>query len=230
MARSVDLQTLRRRARELANRENDDTTDGFVDNTEIDGYINASLGAWHGFVAKAVPERYEKEQTIVADGSSSYALPSDHYQTIGVDYEFTSNCRMGLRRLMVQERNAYDTSVNSQAEGYRLKGTTLVLYPIPDSGTYYHVYITAAPTLVNTTDSFDGVNGWEEWIVYDVAIKILLKEGSLEEANLLIAERNKIQAEMEAAASEREAAQPSRVVDTRTGGGRRFDPDFWAGR
>lgn len=194
--------------------------------------INASLGAWHGFIAKAVPERYEAEQIITADGSTSYPLPADHYQTIGVDYQLTSNCRVALKRLMVQERNAYSTDQNVQAEGYRLKGTTLVLLPPPSSGTYYHVYVTAAPVLTQPSDSIDAVNGWEEWIVYDVAIKMLLKEES--DASALIAERNKIQAEMEAAAAEREAGQPSRVVDTRTGRwggtGHKGDPDFWAGR
>lgn len=232
MARSITLATIKRRARELADEETPSATNSRVDDTELLGMINASLGIWHGEIAKAVPERYEAEATITANGSlTGYDLPADYYQTIGVDYQLTSNTRAGLKRLMVAERNAYETSTAAEAEAYRIKGNKVYLYPPPTSGTYYHVYVTAAPVLASDSDTIDGVNGWEEWVVYDVAIKMMLKEES--DATQLIIERDKIWAKIEAAAAEREAVQSSRVVDTRCGRwttAGRGDPDFWSGR
>lgn len=201
-----------------------DSDSDFIDNTELNAKINASLGIWHGMVAKAVPERYESEQTIVANGASSYALPSDHYQTVGVDYGITSSDRIPLRRAMVQERTAYTFSASSSAEAYRLKGATIVLLPPPSTGTYYHVYITAASVLSSDADAIDGVNGWEQWIVLDVAVQMLLKRG--DDVAALLAKQNEIKMEMEAAASDREVT-PTRVVDTRTGKSQVRDPDFW---
>jgi hypothetical protein len=231
LARTFTRADIRNKARELADQEIADALDpdaDYIDDTELNRMVNASLAVWHGLVAKAVPERYEAEQTITANGATSYALPSDHYQTIGVDYQLTSNWRQSLKRVQIQERNYFDSTPSSQAEGYRLKGSALVLLPPPSSGTYIHVYVTCAPTLSSDVTTVDGVNGWEEWIVYDVAIKMAMKQGDAVDA--LLAERNRIQAEIEAAAAEREAVQPTRVVDTRTHRWEQGDPDFWFGR
>lgn len=207
-------------ARELAENESDADN---VDRSECVGYVNASLGQWHGIVAKAVPERFEAEQTITADGSASYALPSNYYQTIGVDFELSDDVWAPLARVMPGERNML--SGTGDAIGYRIKAATVVLMPKPSSGTYRHLYVTAAPVLSADGDTFDGVNGWEQWVVYDVAWKILVKEGSTEEADRMARERDRIQAEIEAAAADRETANPMRVVDVRSR--LDYDPDFW---
>lgn len=231
MARTVTLADLRTRALELAHRENDDPDVGFVTTAEVNGMVNASLGQWHGYLAKAVPERFEAEDEITANGSASYPLPDDYYESIGVDYQLSDTTRAELRRLMLNERNDYSTTPGAQAVAYRVKGNVVVLLPTPDSGTYYHVYVTAAPVLEDDADAIDGVNGWEEWVVYDVTVKILMKEQSTEAAAQFIVERDKIRAAMFVAAAEREAGQPSRVVDTRIRRRRRNqDPDFWFGR
>jgi hypothetical protein len=231
MARTFTRADIRTKARELADQEIADALDpdaDYIDDTEANRMINDSLAAWHTLVAKAVPERFETEQTITANGATSYSLPANHYLTLGVDYQLADNCRVELRRVMAQERNVFGSSVYAQAEGYRLKGATLVLLPPPSSGTYIHVYVTAAPTLTDDSTTVDGINGWELWIVYDVAVKMRLKQGDDVEA--LVRDRDRIEAKIEAAAAEREAGQPSRVVDTRTGRWDRADPDFWAGR
>ena len=231
MARTFTRADIRNQVRELIGMELGDASDpdnDFIDDTELNRKINASLAVWHGKVAKAVPERYEAEQTITANGATSYALPADFLWDIGVDFELTENCRVGLRRIMVQERNLFDASINAQAEGYRIKGATTVLLPTPDSGTYYLVYVTCAPTLSSDATTVDGVNGWEKWIVYDVALDCRIKEES--DISGILAAKAAIEKEMADAAAERSAGQPSRVVDTRTGRWDRQDPDFWAGR
>lgn len=210
----------------------DSSSVGFVDDTELDGMINTSLGIWHGMVVRAVPERYEATDTISANGATSYALPADHLATLGVEYQSSSSEYIDLERVMFHDRNKYGQTTSSMALGYRLSGTAIVLIPAPSSGTYRHVYVTAADVLASDSDTIDGVNGWESWIVYDCAVKMLQKEES--DASQVMKDRDRLWREIEAAAVDRELANPKYVVDTRTkrwsyslGYGQR-DPDFWS--
>lgn len=210
--------------------------DAFVDDTELDGMINASYGLWHGMVAQAVPERFEAVDDITADGSASYALPADYYRTLAVEHVDSQGERGDLSRVMFRERNRFPQTTTGRAIGYRLSAGNLVLIPAPASGSYKHVYVTNAEVLSAGGDSFDGVNGWEEWIVYDVAIKMLLKEEA--EASTLIFERNRIEKEIRAVSFDRDMANPRRIVDVRKkpmqynvwGLPGMTDPDFWFGR
>lgn len=213
MARSVLASAIITRARELADQETSTPTTAFVDDTEALAQLNASFGIWHGMLVKAVPERYETSETITATGASSYNLPSDHFLTLAVDYQLSSSSWMPLSRILPQERTRFDTT-GDIAEGYYLRGATIVLLPAPASGSYRHSYITCAPTLLSST-AVDGANGWESWLIYDLAIKMLTKEES--DPAALLAKQAEIKMEMEAAASDREAATPMRVVDTRLG-------------
>lgn len=215
MARSVTCETLKRQIRELADQETDAPTQSPVDDAELLGMLNASLGLWHSKVAQADPERFESEDTIVADGSTAYDLPADYYKTLGVDYLYSDNAYWPLDRVLFQERTSFDVGDGLYAAGYRVKGASLVLIPAVNSGTYRHTYVTCAPVFTSDADTLDGCNGWEQWIVYDCAIKLLIKEGSTEEAAALVPERDRIEAEINAAAADREAATPRRVAGTR---------------
>lgn len=57
----------------------------------------------------------------------------------------------------------------------------------------------------------DGVNGWEEYLVVDAAIKALQKEES--DVSVLLAQKALLQRRIESAATNRDAAEPARVVD-----------------
>lgn len=214
MARSITAAVMMRQARELADQEPSPAaaTAARVDRTECLGMLNASIGIWHGLLVKAIPERFEVSVNVSATGASSYALPDAHLMTLGVDFEFTSNSFWPLKRVQFQERTRYDLTADV-AEGYYLKAATLVLVPSPPSGTYRHSYVACATPLVDDGDAVDGVNGWEMWPVYDLAVKMMIKEES--DPSALIIERDKIKAEIEAAAADRDAATPMRVVDTR---------------
>jgi len=211
MARSLSAATIIRQAREIADQQTAAASVARVTDTECLGQLNTLLGIWHGMLVKAVPERFEEEQTITADGATSYDLPADHFLTLGVDALWGTQ-RMPLERIQYQERTRYEAT-GSDAEGYYLKAATVVLVPAPSSGTYYHQYVTAAPTFTATSDTVDCVNGWESWLVYGLAIHMLGKEES--DATLWVAKQLEVKAEIDAAAADREAARPMRVVDTR---------------
>lgn len=211
MAKQVTLSYLRARSRELADQESDVE---FVDDAELTAHINASYGQWYDMVSTADPERFGTTVTINANGSSSYALPSDHYKTIGIDYK-SGDAWIPLQRVTVQERLvATSNTTASRADTYRFWGSTVILEPEPSTGEYRHLYIPVATDLVEATDTIDGVNGWEAWIYYDAAIKMLLKEES--SPSWLIRERKRIEESIEVMAQERDMTTASRIHDSRT--------------
>ncbi len=287
----------------------------FLSDAKLLRYANSSRGVWHSKLAEAVPDRFAAQQTITADGSSSYTLPKDWYSTLFVDRLVGSTDRVPLLRLMPHERNDFGRNTGD-ARGYELIDRSMYLYPIPTSGTYYHRYVrranrfvatdttfttTHASELVNSTahglvtgdgpirlrttaddlpagysadtdywiiyvsaNTFklatsydnaiagtavsitddgtgthtyygyvDGINGWERWIVYDVAIFIKQKQNS--DVRQLVDRQNAIEIEMRTAAEERVKGDVQRVVDVRPShlrgprdyGAKYGDIDFW---
>lgn len=210
MAASVALSVLRRQSRELA----DEINSSFVADTELNGMINSSISQWYDLILEAVPERYETIQTITANGAASYALPAAHYKTLAVEYQST-DAYVDIPRVQFRERNRFPTKASgSRALAYRLTKNDIALMPPPTSGTYRHLYAPTPTVLSQDTDTLDGVNGWEQWVVYDCAIKMLLKGES--EILGMVAERERIERSLRRAAADRELANPKRIVDVRS--------------
>jgi hypothetical protein len=77
-----------------------------------------------------------------------------------------------------------------------------------------------------STDRFDGRAGWEDWIVKDVAIQLLMAEESVEQAGALKTVRDEIWQRIQLHAEDREAASPQKIMDV-TLMSRRYGPR-WA--
>lgn len=200
----------------------------FADDTELFALINASGRLWHGKIVQAIPERFETTQDITSDGTSTVALPTGHYKTLGVRYVENGES-YPLDRVQYQERWRYkEDGTATHAVAYYLKSTNLHLLPAPASGkSYKHDYVPGWTDLDDDADTVDGFAGWEQWIVYDVVIKLLGKEESHASMDRWRAERDRIDAEMMAMAQDREAANPMRVVDVRCTEDHLRDSDFW---
>lgn len=100
---------------------------------------------------------------------------------------------------------------------YRIvtEGTRDKVFISPDqlAGSYKLWYYPAPPRLLTDTDRFDGRAGWDEWIVKDVAIQLLMAEESVEQAATLKNVRDEIWQRIQLHAEDREAAQPQRIMD-----------------
>jgi hypothetical protein len=60
---------------------------------------------------------------------------------------------------------------------------------------------------------YDGIDGWEEWSILDVAIQMVIKEER--DPSALMNERARVEARISALAGSRDAVDPERVVDVR---------------
>lgn len=186
MARSVSLATLVQEARLRADME----SSSFVTDTEVGRLVQAS-GTWlYDLILSAWGERYFFEQSdVTTTASQAYvSLPSDFYRLLKVGWvEGGSTDPLRLEPFQSDEEwsDAYWGSAASWSRTnpprYQVRGSDyLYLDPTPSSVQTLRVqYVPIMPEIEDTTPvPFQGVHGWDEFIVLDVAIKLRIKEES----------------------------------------------------
>ncbi len=94
---------------------------------------------------------------------------------------------------------------------YPATGSTIVSVQRPLGGIAVFSSSTSRITVVSGGDQIDGVNGWEEYIVVDAAIKALQKEES--DVSVLMAQKAALTRRIEGAAANRDAGSPLSVTD-----------------
>jgi hypothetical protein len=209
---SVTLAQFRERARERADMENSK----FVSDAELNRYVNASIQELYDLLIASRGENYYIDSdSFTTTNTDTYALPSDFLKLMGVDLVTSANKAYTLRAFNWSERNRYREPyyINDNANiMYQIRGSNIVLTPQPATGKIIKVwYIPRAAILVSDNDSYDGINGWEEYVVIDAAIKMRVKEESpIDE--LLIAKQD-MKSRVMSASSARDSSEPARVSD-----------------
>lgn len=164
----------------------------FVTDLEITEYLNQSATDLYDLkVAARGQDYYEATYAITTvAGTPTYALPPDFYQMITVETD-VGGFKVVMVPFMRTEHGKYSFLPLSG-------GRSITLY-----------YVPACPRLVSSGDTFDGVNGWEELIVVDAAMKCLEKEES--DVSALMARKAMLTERIQAMAPERDAGMPERV-------------------
>ena len=142
---------------------------------------------------------------------------ADFYRMRGLDVTFGQNIVITAKPFMWKERNRYKWLggwVYTQPVFYRLLGNALKLIPSPGGAFSCLLWYTPTPPqLVVLADQFDGINGFEEFVVLDAAIKLLLRQERFDHAQALLAMQEKEGARILAMAGNRDAEDPERVQD-----------------
>lgn len=154
MARVVTLADLVTRLDQRADIENDQHF-GTAEKVTL---INEGLtDLYDELVAAAPPDYYLKDHSFSTTGDEAgYTLPDDFYKLRRVQARLDGTTqRRSLLPMQPDERVALTPSV----------GASIVVE-----------YIPVCPTLVEDSDAFDGVNGWEEAVVLWAAVKAFQKK------------------------------------------------------
>ncbi len=204
------LSELLTRIRQRTDHEHSDSD--FITNTELTREINTSYKELYGLLIRHGIQISESVYSITANGATAYALPSNFYAVMAV-FRADDTARTVLPRH--DWRYKLDSNLTGPACSYRLAGGTIEFDPIPQEGTYELRYVPVPGDLVNPDDTVDGVLGWEEWLVNNVALKVFRKEGNLEAARDLIAERERLEQRIKAESEAVEMTQRFRVQDVR---------------
>lgn len=218
MSRAVSLSTLITRVRRRADIES--AADRFSD-AEITDNLNESITELYDVLLSAYGQDYYRaaSPTTLIPTQSIYSLPSNFLSLISVDlyYGTPSNYVFSLRPFMESERNEYRWAAGlaiSTPAYYRLRAANIELIPIPTSAMTLQINYVPTPTLlVNPGDTFDGINGWEEYAVLDAAIKCCIKDEATDVAASLEARKAVIAQRIKERATERDAGQPERIQD-----------------
>lgn len=174
MSRPLLMSDIVLRCKRRANMEGEE----FIATPEWKALISEQYAHVYSAVVKQGMRYFETSDTITADGSTSYALPSDHDCTIGIDRVVDATGRkVDLGELMPQERNAW-SGQTGDARAYSVVGQTIEFYPRPLTGTYRHIYVPQSPDISALSDSLtvDVVTAdGEAFLINGVAVKALMK-------------------------------------------------------
>ncbi len=227
--RAFLLGALVARCQQRANKVAGDGGDEQLSIPEWKALISEYYGDMHAVISEKGARYFESEATITANGSATYALPSDHLSTIGLD--LVLNGTTGPRRpvcgpIPVQLRTRL-MGQDGTATHYGFEGNAIALYPVPTSGTYKHLYVPQPVDLSTSPDStsIDLINIYgEKFVLWGVASVALHKESSDQERAML--EHNKAREELHYWATLRALNQPSYRVQEEEESGFR-DPADW---
>ncbi len=192
MAYLVTLTTLSERVLQRANMEGASL---FVKPYELTDLINGSIAEWvdevRGTTWNGTYTRAPYAMTTVS-GTASYALPLDFLTLLSVDVAISSGVTISARAYQEEQRNTFRNLPltggwgMSQPIYYQIQGTKLAFMPTPQAAYAITVnYVPTAPLLADPDDTIDSINGWEEFIVLDAAIKCMIKAGQNESVGVL---------------------------------------------
>jgi len=222
---------------EIANRVNftvPASSGTFITISEANAMINASIAELYDLITQKFGNDYFVKDPAytfpLVSGTESYALPSDFFKLLGVDFQLSSDEAITLKPFMFSERNQYTRSIvrgltNAEFMRYRIRAGKLWFSPKPSSTNTITVWYVPLPTTLSADgDTFDGYNGWEEYVITDVCIKFLGKEES--DASTFIGAKQALITRIEEAAGNRDAGSSARITDVQRIG---FESDqgFW---
>lgn len=207
----VSLATLRTRSRQRADMENS----RFISESELTTYINASYFELYDLLVATYEDYYTIPYAFTV-ASDSAPLPTDFYKLRGVDKQIDDNDTwQTITKFNFQQRNINDQLVRKlfpqPVVQYRITGNTLYFIPLQNAaGPYRLWYIPMATPMVADSDVIQGVNGWEEYVVIDAAIKMLGKEES--STTDLVREKNAMRKRIQDMAPDRDTGQPEQIT------------------
>jgi len=223
----VSLKSLRDQAQQRADRVNSQ----FVTLPEWNKYVTQSYKELYDLLIAAYgndyyvkqPYQYATSGTIDPNYNAQvFPLPSDFYKLILCECALNpgdSNSWVTLRQYERIQQNLWNfpnvyTFYGITNLRYRLTGTQLQIVPIASAGQTIRIWYAPRPaTLVADTDLVDGLSGWEEYIIDDVAAKALAKEES--DVTELLGRKMAMKQRLEEMAANRNIAEPMKVSDSR---------------
>lgn len=192
--------------------------------TDITRYLNQGGAAlWDLLIGARGPDYFKvTAPNIVTTGNTTnYSLPSAFYMLASI--RLAGQYGFPLVPFTTQEEPMLRIPQASQQlpSHYQLRrgtdGTSTVdVLPIHMSGQILVVdYVPRFVDLVNPADAFDGVNGWEEYMVCFAARCIATKDKEWDDVRSLDADMAKLEARIQALAPKRDMHRARRVKDVR---------------
>lgn len=227
---------MRDQARSLADMVNST----FVTDAEANVLINQGIAELWSMLTTQDPQRYMLiDQISLVAGTREYALPDDFMALVGVDW-INGNARLPLEPFALNDRGVHPDADSAflaldpwtpalrydvRYSGIDGSGVRLVFDRDPPTGTVDVLYVQAPQLLALDADEFDGIAGWEDWVILDVAIKMLAKEES--DPSVYVAQQARLEQRIKALAPRRDIGRARQIPRYSDGRGHRRSPRRW---
>lgn len=140
------------------------------------------------------------------------ALPADFLATVSVWYEKDASRRLPLRAVSIRDAWKFKKTSVSRAFCFETVGTNIQLYPPPPSGqTYTLIYVPCAADLTSDGQTVDGVQGFEELIVVDAAIKVGIRQET--DVQVLLGRKQELLGRIQQMSQNREIASATSLYE-----------------
>lgn len=226
MPLNINLQTLRTRALERADALNDANVDATLGG-EVDAYINQSIRDLYDLLVRAAGDQYystNQDLTTVAN-QATLAFPDTFYKMLGMQWVRGDSTLQRLWPLQLQKFLRFTDDTGGWTRDGRVwymiedAGETsgnLRFYPTPTGAHTARIwYIQGFVALTTDAATFNSVNGWDELVVLDVAMKIKIKRE--ESITDIMKTYVKKRADVQAMADTPNEGEPMRVLDVERG-------------
>lgn len=221
---TATLADLKKRVRERADMVDSEFVDDTEGDSELVRLIQQSYRKLYNLVVSSFSDFYVEDPVeFTISSGNTYDLDTDFYKLVGVDYS------SGGRWVVVPPFNFNNRNVsNSRIQRgvhstlrYRLMGSVLRFIPTDNAtGTYRYWYIKKPNVPVDDSDTIEGYNGWDEFVVIDAAIKCKDKEES--DIRYLVAELEQLKNDIIMHAQSRDEGESQSVQDVQ-----QYDEDFY---
>lgn len=219
MPNFATLGTLRTRVRQAADMITGQAAQ-FCSDPEINGYINDSYSELHDLLILRFQDYARTITTFpLASAQELYQLPDDFHKVVTVWLLLAPGQRIELLPFMPGEEQANYQNItpggNSTSYRYAIEDNFIRFAPLPSAGPTIELrYIPQYKKMYNDADtiSVTVVNGWEEYIVVDAAIKC--RDRATMDNSRLDIRKARLEHRIVTAASGRDAGHAKRVRDT----------------
>lgn len=202
MASLITLAQLRMQSQQRADMENAQ----LLSNPEWNTNINKSAARLYNILTTVFEEYYVKNSILsLTPSTATYPLPVDFYKLIRIDEIVSGSATLNVTTGLY-ELNGQAVTVKPYNEQEKNKYTQFT-----GARSLIQNYIPVMTPMVSDGDTFDGVNGYEEWIICDAAKKARRKEES--DTSDLERDMADVRKEIEDSAPNRDAGHAPRMVD-----------------
>jgi len=218
MASNITLLDLRNACKDRADMQNSN----FITDDEWNRYINSAAKELYEILILKGLQYTTTTDTISLNGTDdTYDLPSNFFKLVGVDHNI-NNETYPMEEYTFQNRNLYNQQNTQRYLRYRLVGEDMIRFnPKPSAQEITIWYDPVLATLSDDTDTLNGVNGWEEYVIVRSALWAKIKEesetGELKQDIAFLRDR------IETAAENRDLGPAGQVTDVRRDRRRRWE-------
>lgn len=193
--------------------------------------LNQSNQAFRLHISSLCDYYKKKSATLtLAAAAETIPIPADFVRLYGFDIQIQGRWREVLP-FQFSERNRYQDAwlTSGPPTYYRERDSALIdIMPASDGQYSYRLWYLPTGDEIDSDTDFDGIAGWEDWLVFDTALRISTRDADVNDNyQYLQTEFARVDARIVAEAGKRSIPKAGRRLDTKGRRGLIEDRNWW---